>query len=312
MAHLARVVTVARKLALQGTILQRRANDDQDHVERPHGHSPPGGEGQWHGQLKAGNANIAFFADHIGPDAGMVYVMLHEWLHQAESVMASNLGYFGLPGLHDLAENGYGQTDLGLPSATCWYRDFMFRLFRPAMWQQADMNRKTWWRPAPRSEYIKQWLVRGPFPNENKGGLDVDFLDGEADAVPVAVAETTFPIEDNAAWHVLDTAAQRDPLPDDATNTQRQKRADLEQIVDFTGDVLCTGYDLEAGLLGIEADDLERWYCSQQFVDWTIEAGFFVGRIYDDCIRTNCDDLIHRITATCVNHAEIEFFTTQL
>jgi hypothetical protein len=189
--------------------------------------------GWWHGKLKAGNANIAYFAGQIGPDAGMVYVMLHEWLHQAESVMASNLGYFGLPGLHDLRENGYGRTDLELPSETCWYRDFMFRLFRPAMWQQADMNRKTWWRPAPRSDFVTQWLVRGPFPNEKKGGLDVDFLDGETDAVPVAAAETAFPIEDSAEWHVLDTAAQRERLPDDATDTQHQERADLEQIVDL-------------------------------------------------------------------------------
>ena len=189
--------------------------------------------GQWHGALKAGNANIAFFADQIGPDAGMVYVMLHEWLHQAEAAMMHNLGHFGLPGLHDLAENGYGQTDIGLPNATCWYRDFMFRLFRPAMWQQVDMNRKTWWRPAPRSDYIAQWLVRGPFPNEKKGGLDVDFLDGEADVVPVAGEQAAFPIEDNAAWHAVETAALYEALPVDATDAQRQERADLEQIVDL-------------------------------------------------------------------------------
>lgn len=32
----------------------------------------------------------------------------------------------------------------------------------------------------------------------------------------------------------------------------------LQQVIDFVGDVPGTRYDLEAGLLGIEADDLER------------------------------------------------------
>lgn len=191
--------------------------------------------GQLHGKLKAGNANIAYVAERIGPDAGMAIVMQHEWLHQVESVMMDNLGYFGLPNLHDAGLCGYGPTDLDQPSWLAWNRDFMFRLYRPAMWHKADMNSRSWGRPAPKSEggYIRRWLVRGPFPNAENAGLDVDFLDGEAEVLPAASEAAAFPVEDHAAWHVFDTAALDEPLPEDATDEQRLQRADREEIVDF-------------------------------------------------------------------------------
>jgi hypothetical protein len=76
--------------------------------------------------------------------------------------------------------------------------------------------------------------VRGPFPNEEKAGLDVDFLDGETNALPKPGGEASFPVEDNAAWHAVDAPALFEPLPDDATDEQRERRTEQEDIVSFT------------------------------------------------------------------------------
>ena len=204
------------------------------------------GWGQLHGELKAGNSNLGFFADLYASDAGKIYmvnVMLHEWLHQAEAVMIDNLGYRGLPALHDSAKSGYVVNELGFADFTCWYRDFMLRLFRPAMWQRGDMNTRSWQRPVPAFDggYITQWLVRGPFSNMGADGkqtpdhgLDTDSIGGEAAVTPSAGETGAFPVSDSSAWHLFDTATQYDPLPDTATDEQRQERAKANEIVDLT------------------------------------------------------------------------------
>ncbi len=191
--------------------------------------------GQLHGPLKAGNANIAYVAERIAAGGHFSIVMQHEWLHQAESVMTQNLGYLGLPNLHDAGLCGYRPGQLDQPQWLAWNRDFMFRLYRPAMWHKADMNSRSWSRPAPKFDggFLRRWLVRGPFPNEEKAGLDVDFLDGEADVIPKPAGETAFPIEDNTAWHAVDAPALFAPLAENATEEQREQRAEQEDIVNF-------------------------------------------------------------------------------
>lgn len=204
--------------------------------------------GQLHGALAAGDSSIAYVAERIGPTGDMSGVMWHEWLHEAESVMMDNLGYLGLPNLHDAGLNGYRGDDAALPGWTAWNRDLMLRLYRPAMWTKADMNRKVWSRPTPQYEggFITQWLVRGPFPNVNADGsmtadhgLDTDYLGGadrtsEADTRPAPAETAARPIKENAAWHAFDAATQYEPLPADATDDQRRERAAQEGIVDFT------------------------------------------------------------------------------
>ncbi|MBN1916894.1 MAG: hypothetical protein JW889_03205 [Verrucomicrobia bacterium] len=203
--------------------------------------------GQLHGPLAAGDAMIAYVAERLGPDGDMSGVMEHEWLHQAESVMMDNLGYVGLPNLHDAGLSGYRGDDAGLPGWTAWNRDLMRRLYRPAMWAKADMNRKLWSQPAPTFEggFVVQWLVRGPFSNRNADGmpmidhgLDTDFLDAagaapESSVLPAPTETAEIPIKDNALWRALDKTADVEPLPDDASDQQRSERAAQEGIVDF-------------------------------------------------------------------------------
>jgi len=188
------------------------------------------------GKYKAGNAHISYVVERIETGADLAILLQHEWLHQVECVMMLNMGYLGLPNLHDTGICGYTMEDLEQPQWLAWNRDFMFRLYRPAMWQKADMNRRVWSRPEAKYEgsFIRQWLVRGPFPSEAKDRLDVDFLGGEADVLPTAAAgETSFPVEDNAAWHGVDAPALFDPLPEDATEAQHDLRADQEDMVSF-------------------------------------------------------------------------------
>lgn len=142
--------------------------------------------GDLHGENCAGNANIGFVRQRLREGGDLSVVMQHEWLHQAECVMFVHLGYKGLPHLHNAGANGYLPDDSGGTQWLAWNTDLMYRYFRPGMWKRADMNSRSFVRPHPNFEggFIKEWLVLGPFSNEEKKGLDVGFIKDEGKVRP--------------------------------------------------------------------------------------------------------------------------------
>ncbi len=159
--------------------------------------------GDLHGFNCAGNSNIAYVDERLKAGGDISILMQHEWLHQVESVMGWHLGYLGLPDLHAAGFCGYEPGDVDQPQWLAWNRDFMFRLYRPVMWQKADMNSRSIVTPKPQFDdgFIKEWLILGPFPNEDRKGLDVDFMRtpvSENNAVPDAEAEKF--LKDEKKW----------------------------------------------------------------------------------------------------------------